>query len=150
MGRISKGLALTAWAMAMPALAGTSALLDAVQLKEMLKKDQPCCVVDARPEVKRKLYPIAFAVVYSTNIKPKAGAYAVVIGDSDQQSLETAQTISRRSGENAYAVKGGYAAWQKVAQGDGKIPGAPTTATPQSFIIPSNTCETGPALHEYK
>lgn len=150
MSRIGKWLTLIGWAMALPALAGTSALLDAAQLKEMLQKNQPCCVIDARSEVKRMLYPLAFAVAYSTDIKPKAGAYAVVIGDSDQQSLKTAQAISRRSGENAHAVKGGYTTWQQLMRGDGQRSGMPTANMPQSFIIPSNTCETGPALQEYK
>lgn len=150
MNRMQKWLVLAGWALAMPALAGTSVLLDAGQLTEMLKKNQPCCLVDARSEVKRKLHPVGFAVVYSDSIKPKAGAYAVVIGDSDPQALKTAQAISRRSGQDVYAVKGGYATWQTVRPGDGRIVGAPAVTMPQSFIIPSNTCETGPALHEYK
>lgn len=150
MNRIGTWLVLIGSATPMPAWAGTSALLDAGQLTERLKKHQPCCVVDARAAIKRKLYPVASAVVYSTNIKPKAGAYAVVIGDSDRQSLKTAQTIASRSGEDAYAVKGGYAAWQHVVLGGGGSSSVPNGAMPQRFIIPSNTCETGPALHEYK
>lgn len=148
MNRFRNWLVAAGCIMVLPAFAASSKLLDAAQLKEMLNKDQPCCVVDARSEVRRKLYPVAFSVAYSPTIKPRAGAYALVIGDSDQQSLETAQAISRRSGEDAHAVKGGYATWRQVEQGSASD--TPANAMPQSFTIPSNTCEHGPALQEYK
>lgn len=134
------------WAIGVDAAAGSAALMDAAQLAEQLRKDQPCCVVDARAQATRALYPVAFSVEYTDSIKPKPGAYALVIGESDQKALEIAQAISRRSGQDAYAVKGGYATWQKVQPGGEQSSGT----TLRSFTIPSNTCEQGPALHEYK
>lgn len=147
MNGIGKWTVLAGLAVALPGWAGSATLLDAGQLTQMLNRKQPCCVVDARSGDERKAYPIAFAVGYSPNIKPKAGAYALVIGDSDQQALTTANAISRRSGQDAHAIKGGNTTWQQVAQYGARTP---TADMPKRFIIPSNTCETGPALHEYK
>lgn len=142
---IIMGLALSA-----PAWAATAALLDDVRLTEVLKKSQPCCVIDARGEGLRKQQPIPFAVIYKEGIKPVPGGFAVVVGDNDQQALEIAQSISRKFGQDVYAVKGGYRTWRQVQEGGKKPSAAPEAATPQSFTIPSNTCEQGQALQEYK
>ncbi|RZI40416.1 rhodanese-like domain-containing protein [Herbaspirillum sp. HC18] len=150
MSWIAKWGMLVAWMLASPVFAGTSKLLSEAQLKEALKKEPPCCVIDARSEAKRKQFPVAFSIVYSTSIQPKAGGYALVIGDSDDQALEAAKAISRRSGEDVHAVKGGYAAWQRLQSGGGTTDRAPATSMPQQFTIPSNTCEQGTALQEYK
>lgn len=78
---------------------------------------------------------------------PSRAGFALVVGDNDQQALEIAQSVSRKSGQDVYAVKGGYAAWRQAQEGGGK----PTEIImPQNFTIPSNTCEQGQALHEYK
>ncbi|BCB27411.1 hypothetical protein SKTS_22970 [Sulfurimicrobium lacus] len=134
-------------ALSAPAWAATAALLDSAQLVEMLKKNQPCCIIDARGEGPRKQQPIPFAVIYKEGVKPKPGGYALVVGDSDRQAMETAQSVSRKSGQDVYAVKGGYAAWRQAKEGGGKTA---ETIMPQNFTIPSNTCEQGQALHEYK
>lgn len=135
------------WLLSAPAWAATAMQVDSAQLVEILKKGQPCCVIDARDEGPRKQQPIPFAVVYKENVKPKPGGFALVVGDNDQQALEIAQSVSRKSGQDVYAVKGGYAAWRQAQEGGSK----PTeTIMPQNFTIPSNTCEQGQALHEYK
>lgn len=146
-GRI---LIVLACALSAPVWAAKAALLDSAQLREVLKKDQPCCVIDARSEGRRKQQPIPFAVIYREGVKPKPGGYAVVVGDNDPRALEAAQAVSKKSGQDVYAVKGGYDTWKRV-QGDGDKSSAGTgVVAPQRFTIPSNTCEQGKALHEYK
>ena len=133
-----------------PAWAARAELLDGARLAEVLKKNQPCCVIDAREEGRRKQQPIPFAVIYKESIKPKRGGFAVVVGDNDQKALEVAQTISKKSGEDVFAVKGGYATWKQVRDGGKNATSGPESIMPQNFTIPSNTCEQGQALHEYK
>lgn len=145
-----KILILLAWAWSASAWAAGAALLDGVQLAEVLKKDQPCCVIDARSEGRRKQQPIPFALIYNEGVKPRPGGYAVVVGDNDPQALAAAQAVSKKSGQNVYAVKGGYAAWRRVQAGGGKYSVGTENVSPQRFTIPSNTCEQGKALHEYK
>ncbi|PWB51980.1 MAG: hypothetical protein C3F18_08655 [Nitrosomonadales bacterium] len=144
-----KWLLMLSWALYSPAWAATAALLDGNHLREVLKKNQPCCVIDARGEGARKQQPIPFAVIYKEGIKPKPGGFALVVGGNDRQALEIAQAVARKSGQDVYAVKGGYAAWIQIQAGGGKS-AAPETLMPQNFTIPSNTCEQGQALHEYK
>ncbi|MDD5404256.1 MAG: rhodanese-like domain-containing protein [Sulfuricella sp.] len=147
---LERFMIVLACALSVPAWAAQAELLDSAQLAEVLKKGQPCCVIDAREEGHRKQQPIPFAVIYNESIKPKAGGFAVVVGDNDRQALAAAQVIVKRSGQDVFAVKGGYAAWKR-AQSGGKAPsGEPDTIMPQNFTIPSNTCEPGEALHEYK
>lgn len=145
-----KFLILLAWAWSASAWAAGAALLDGVQLAEVLKKDQPCCVIDARSEGRRKQHPIPFAVIYNEGVKPRPGGYAVVVGDNDPQALAAAQAVSKKSGQEVYAVKGGYVAWQQVQAGGGASAAGAEIVAPQNFTIPSNTCEQGQSLHEYK
>ncbi|WP_420475167.1 hypothetical protein [Noviherbaspirillum sp. ST9] len=139
-----------AWLLASPVYAGTTKLLDRALIEEALKKEPPCCVVDARAEAKRKLYPIEFSVMYSNTLRAKAGGYALVIGDSDDKALEAAKAMARRGDADVHAVQGGYETWQRLHQAGRTGEHAPATAMPQRFTIPSNTCEQGTALHEFK
>lgn len=150
MNRLAKWMVVLACVFSAPAWAATAALLDYAQLTEVLKKGQPCCVIDARSEGPRKQQPIPFAVIYKEGLKPIPGGFAVVVGDNDQQALEIAQSISRKFGQDIYAVKGGYRTWRQVQEGGQKPSAGPEAVAPQSFTIPSNTCEQGQALHEYK
>lgn len=150
MNRLGRLVIVIAWALSAPAWAARAELLDAVQLAEVLKKGQPCCVIDAREEGRRKQQPIPFAVIYKESIKPKPGGFAVVVGDNDRQALEAAQAITKRSGQDVFAVKGGYATLKQVQSGGKEPLAGPETIMPQNFTIPSNTCEQGQALHEYK
>ena len=147
LGRI---LIMLACALSAPAWAAKAALLDSAQLREVLKKGPPCCVIDARSEGRRKQQPIPFAVIYNEGVKPKSGGYAVVVGDNDPQAQAAAQAVSKKSGQDVYAVKGGYAAWKQVQAGGNKYSVGTENVSPQRFTIPSNTCEQGKALHEYK
>ncbi len=150
MNRLGKFMIVLACALSAPAWAARAELLDGVGLAEVLKKGQPCCVIDAREEGRRKQHPIPFAVIYKEGVKPKPGGFAVVVGDSDQKALEAAQTISRKSGQDVFAVKGGYPTLKQVQSGGNQTSSGPETVMPQNFTIPSNTCEQGKALHEYK
>lgn len=150
MNWFGKLLITLALALSAPAWAARAELLDSAQLAEVLKKDQPCCVIDAREEGRRKQQPIPFAVIYNEGVKPKPGGYAVVVGDNDPQALAAAQAVSKKSGQDVYAVKGGYASWKQVWSGGKESSATPETPMPQNFTIPSNTCEQGQALHEYK
>jgi hypothetical protein len=143
-------IVVLAWAWAASAVAAVATLLDGTQLAEVLKKDQPCCVIDARSEGRRKQHPIPFAVIYNAGVKPRPGGYAVVVGDNDPQALAAAQAVSKKSGQNVYAVKGGYATWQQVQAGGNESSAGSEIVAPQRFTIPSNTCEQGQSLHEYQ
>lgn len=150
MRNLGKYLIILAWALSASAWAAKAALLDSAQLREVLKKGQPCCVIDARSEGRRKQQPIPFAVIYQEGVKPKPGGFAVVVGDNDPQALAAAQSVAGKSGQDAYAVKGGYATWRQVQAGGNKSSAGTEIVAPQRFTIPSNTCEQGKALQEYK
>jgi hypothetical protein len=145
MKNLGQYLILLAGVMSLPLWAGQAQLVDGAMLKELLKKDQPCCVIDARDEGRRKQNPIPFSVTYQKGIKV-AGAYAVVVGDRDAQALTVAQAVAKNSAADVYAVKGGYITWQEAK---GNAVDA-NTLTPQNFTIPHNTCEQGKALQEFK
>lgn len=139
-----------ACALSAPAWAGRAELLDGAKLAEVLKKGQPCCVIDARGEGRRKQQPIPFAVIYKEGVNPRPGGFALVVGDNDQQAQEVAQLVSKKSGQDVFAVKGGYPTLKQVQSGGKASAAEPEILMPQSFTIPSNTCEQGQALHEYK
>ncbi|MEO8332022.1 MAG: hypothetical protein ABI479_06280 [Gallionella sp.] len=142
-------LAAMAWLLMSPVYAGTSGFINVAQLKELLNKDQPCCVIDARDAGSRKKQPIPVAIVYRDNIKSKAGGYALIVGKDDKQALKLAQKISAKSDGDVFAVAGGYATWQQ-AQSVGDMSSGKVDGMPRSFIIPSNTCEQGKPLQVYK
>jgi hypothetical protein len=150
MKRLGALLVFLACALSAPAWAARAELLDGARLAEVLKKGQPCCVIDAREEGRRKQQPIPFAVVYADSIRPKPGGFAVVVGNNDRQALEAAQVIAKKSGRDVFAVKGGYATWRQIQEGSKQSSTGPETLMPRNFTIPSNTCEQGQALHEYK
>jgi hypothetical protein len=134
-------------AFTVPAWAG-AALLDAPQLAETMKAGEPCCVIDAREEGRRKQQPIPFALVYRDGLKLGAAGFAVVVADSDDKALAVAQTLGQ-TGKTVYAVKGGYEAWRQTPAGVAST-AAPETAAPRNFVIPGDTCEHGKPLQEFK
>jgi hypothetical protein len=138
-------VALLLWLVPGAALAGIALPLDAAQLAEALKGGQPCCVIDARSEGPRKQNPIPFAIPYRDGMAITATTFAVVIADNDQRALDVAQRLAVLNKGRIFAVKGGLAAWRE-AMGEG----AGGTMMPKLFIIPSDTCEQGKPLHEFK
>jgi hypothetical protein len=128
------------------AAAGTSALLDRAGLSALIERTPECCVIDARKESERVLRPIAFAIELQPALRIKAGSTALVVADDDARALAVAQAVAARSDGDAMAVKGGYATWQALRQAST----ATSSTLPKIFTIPSNTCEQGKALHEFK
>lgn len=130
---------------AVPAWAGEASFLDAPQLAMLLKSSQPCCVIDARSEGLRKQAPIPFAVVHREGLSINQTSFAIVVADYDLKALEVARQLVTPEGKDIYAVKGGYATWQQIKEGR-----TPLSGTPKRFTIPSDTCEQGEPLHEFK
>jgi hypothetical protein len=129
------------------AYAGSSGLLDAAHIKELMKKDQPCCVIDVRDEGLRKQQPIPFSATYTSTLKPTVGGYALVVGNNDKRALAIAKKIAaKKNTGDVYAVAGGYNAWRLTQGGDVSS----TAVAPDVFTIPKNTCEQGEAVQKYK
>jgi hypothetical protein len=133
------------WLVAVPAWAGNASLLDGPQLAALLKSGKPCCVIDARSESLRKQAPIPFAVIHREGISIAQTSFAIVVADYDLKALEIAQHLVTSDGRDIYAVKGGYTTWWQIEMGVMSQTGAP-----RRFTIPSNTCEQGKALQEFK
>ena len=125
--------------------AGIALLLDGAQLAEALKGGKPCCVIDARSEGPRKQNPIPFAIIHREGMVVSGNSFAIVIADNDPRALDVAKGLAALNAGKIYAVKGGFAAWRQTAAG-----GAGGTSMPKGFTIPSNTCEQGKPLHEFK
>lgn len=130
---------------AVPAWAGDASYLDAPQFAMLLQKSKPCCVIDARSEGLRKQAPIPFAVIHREGLSIKQTSFAIVVADYDLKAMEVARQLVTPEGKNIYALKGGYATWQQIKKGI-----TPLSGTPKRFTIPSDTCEQGEPLHEFK
>lgn len=137
--------ALLLWLVSGAAAAGIALLLDTTQLAEALKDGQPCCVIDARSLGPRKQNPIPFAIPHRDGMTITATTFAVVIADDDRRAMDVARSLAVLNKGRIFAVKGGFAAWQQLLGG-----GAGGTTMPKRFTIPSNTCEQGKPLHEFK
>ncbi len=131
-----------------PAWAG-AALLDGAQLAEAMKAGEPCCVIDAREEGRRKQQPIPFALVYRDGLKLGARGFALVVADDDSRALAVASSLAGQGDKTVYAVKGGYEVWRQTPAGVASA-AAPETAAPRNFVIPGDTCEHGKPLQEFK
>ncbi len=116
------------------------------QVAHRLKEHPECCVIDARGAVARMRSAIPFAVVMGPTVRVKRGAFALLVADNDDSAMKSAREVAGRSEGDVVAVRGGYATLSALGLGG---PGA-TSATPSRFVIPSNTCEQGPALQEFK
>ncbi len=138
-------VALLLWLVPGAASAGIALLLDTAQLAEALKGAQPCCVIDARSEGPRKQNPIPFAVPYRDGLMIAGTSFAVVIADNDTRAMDAARGLALLNKGRIFAVKGGFGAWREALGG-----GAGGTTMPKGFTIPSNTCEQGKPLHEFK
>jgi len=135
---------LTLLAVLAVATSGASAaplLANGDQALAALKETPPCCVVDARNEVRRKLRPLPDAVVWKENIVIQPTGTVVVIADDDRTAKNVGRSIEKRfKARHVLAVKGGIDAWDVVVR-EAQEPGMPAT-----FVIPRNTCEQGPPL----
>ena len=125
--------------------AGTASAESREQIARRLRERPECCVIDARGELARMRGSIPFAVQLGSSVTVKKGAFALVVADTDAAALDAAREVARRSDGDAVAVNGGYATLQAL----GRASTSSSTA-PSRFTIPSNTCEQGVPLQEFK
>lgn len=127
----------------------TATLADKLLLSGLLRNALTFQVIDARSPDKVKQQPIISSDVYQADMAVKR-CLVMVIAVSDQRALEIAKTLSKRSSQDIYAVKGGYETWKQLQKETAKPPAGAESIMPPSFVIPSNTCEQGTPLHEFK
>lgn len=123
-------------------------LRDEVDLIEALKREPPCCVIDARSEAKRRQHAMPDALVYRPELRIVPTASVIVVGDDKQTALKVANALAKHYPDKTiYAVRGGVTAWEFVRKALEQVTassaGAPGAV---SFVIPHNTCETGTPL----
>ena len=119
------------------------------ELTQALKKNPPCCVIDARSEGRQLNAPLADALRYRTGLQIIPTASVIVVSDSDKGSLAVGETLAKQHpGKAIYAVKGGVTTWESVRKSLEKVSAsqAPGISKGISFVIPHNTCETGEPL----
>lgn len=125
------------------------ALRGEAELTQALKKNPPCCVIDARSEARQLKAPLADALRYRPGLQIVPTASVIVVADSDKESLAVGETLAKQHpGKAIYAVKGGVSTWAAVRKSLEKITSsqAPGMSKGISFVIPHNTCETGEPL----
>ena len=125
------------------------ALRGEAELTQTLKKNPPCCVIDARSEGQQLKPPLADALRYRPGLQIIPTASVIVIADSDKESLAVGEILGKQHpGKAIYAVKGGVSTWAGVRKSLEKITAsqAPGMSKGISFVIPHNTCETGEPL----
>lgn len=140
--------------LALSALAGAASyaeasLRDEVDLMEALKKQPPCCVIDARSDASQAKHALADALKYRPGLSIVPTASVVVVADDNPAALKVANALAmQHPGKNIYAVRGGVTAWEFVRKALDKVTASSSGAPPAgvSFVIPHNTCETGTPL----
>jgi hypothetical protein len=111
------------------------------QVIARLKATPACCVIDARDAVRRKLRPLADAVVWGDGVVIVPTGTVVIIADDDKTGSDVGRVIEKRfKARHVVVVKGGLDTWDAVVR-SAQEPGMPTT-----FVIPRNTCEQGQPL----
>lgn len=125
------------------------ALRGEVELTQALKREPPCCVIDARGEAQQLKAPLADALRYRPDLQIIPTASIIVVADRDQDAVSVGEALAKHHpGKTIYAVKGGVAAWETVLKSQSATPSsqAPGARPGISFVIPHNTCETGTPL----
>lgn len=116
-------------------------LADEQQAIAQLKATPACCVIDARNSVRRKLRPLADALVWRDGVVVVPTGTVVIVADDDKAGLDLGRVIEKRfKAKHVLVVKGGLDTWDAVVR-SAQEPGMPAT-----FVIPRNTCEQGPPL----
>lgn len=124
-------------------------LSEADELEKVFKLDPPCCVIDARSEDNQRKLPLQNVLRYRPSMVITPTAAVVVVGDSDRSALAIAETLGKQHpGKTIYAVKGGAAIWKTVQHTLDKTASSAAVGAPKglSFVIPTNTCESGATL----
>ncbi len=133
--------------MGMPATAAT--LADNETITKLLHSPVGVTVIDARNAAERKRRPLKDARIYGSSLSLESGT-ALVVADDDAAALIAAKRIeSEHPNALVYAVAGGYAVFERLREqaAEQKSLG---TAIPYNFVIPSDTCQTGPALENFE
>lgn len=130
-----------------PALAAS--LADELTVMELLRAPAGIPLIDARGAKERAQAPLAGVRTYEEAM-PLASGPVLLIADSDAAALALAGKIeARHRGVQVYAVAGGAAVLQRLREQ--VTQSKPSGATiPYEFVIPSDTCQTGPALQKFE
>lgn len=143
---VTQAAAAGVFALAATAAFGGAALAEGqAQIAQRLKDRPECCVIDARGELGRLRAAIPFAIAHTSGVTVKKGAFALLVADTDDAALAAARSVAQRSAGDVIAVNGGYSTLQALGRA-----ATPASASPSRFTIPSNTCEQGEALQEFK
>lgn len=140
---LSVALFTTGFAHAVAALRGEA------ELTQILKKNPPCCVIDARNEAQQLKAPLADALRYRPGLQIIPTASVIVVADRDEDAQNVGAALAKQHpGKAIYAVKGGVTTWAAVLKSLEKVTSSqsPKTTSGISFVIPHNTCETGEPL----
>ncbi|MBA3057482.1 MAG: hypothetical protein KJ614_14920 [Gammaproteobacteria bacterium] len=138
--------AIMGWSMAVFAQA---ALRDEIDLIETLKRQPPCCVIDARSDARRQQHALADALTYRPGLSIVPSATVIVVGDDNESALKVAESLAKQHpSKSIFAVRGGVTAWEFVRKALDKVSASSSGAPPAgvSFVIPKNTCESGTTL----
>ena len=122
-----------------------SLLLDEGALSKKVEQNQDYQLIDARNPEAQRAAPIAFSTCYRINVTFIKGL-VLIVADTDAEALVIAQSVPATPGRSAFAVKGGFDAWQRVAS----KASSPATSISRNFVIPKNTCEQGKPIQELK
>lgn len=142
--------------LALTLLAPTAANADATlrskeQLVIALKSKPPCCVIDGRPEDKRREYPLTDALPYRAGMTINPTASVVVVADSDGAALQIGRILAKdHPGKSIIAVKGGVPAWESALARLASNAPQSSALGGINFVIPHNTCETGTPLQQLR
>jgi hypothetical protein len=119
-------------------------LLDEGALSKKVEQNQDYQLIDARNPEAQRLAPIAFSTCYRINVTFIKGL-VLIVADTDADALAIARSVPAAPGRSAFAVKGGFEAWQREA-----AKASPATSVSKDFVIPKNTCEQGKPIQELK
>jgi len=131
------------------AVSADASLRDEVDLIETLKKQPPCCVIDARSEAQRSKAALLDALVYRPGLRIVPTASVIVVADNNALALKVAKSLAQlHPGKTILAVRGGATSREFVRKALDKGSASSSGAAPAGvgFVIPHNTCETGEPL----
>lgn len=124
-------------------------LLGQWELTQALKKEPPCCVIDARSDAQQSKIPLADALRFRPSLQIVPTASVIVLADGDKSALQVGSELAQRHPDSTiYAVKGGLSTWNAVLKSMAKASSSKGggASAGVSFVIPHNTCETGTPL----
>lgn len=128
--------------------AGAASVIPGERAAEMLRERPNTPIVDARSVVARSMSPIRGALAIDDSVVLEAGTTALLVGNDERQAMEAAARVeTAHPGVKVLVVEGGDQSLRGVVGGVSVRTG--NSGLPTNFIIPSDTCQTGPALHVF-